>query len=134
MGGPLCLRELGQVCNIQRGEATGMGRLLREARFDPLHSRDCFKAVMQQYYLMLLGSRMRHNGKIVTWESLVTCGRLLGWSNVANSRFSVLAPEWEGKVELGVHMAFLRGRLCEGVRVEQTSFSTTFLFCSRVPG
>lgn len=105
MGGSLCLKELGQVCNIQRGEATGMGRLLREARFDPLHSRDCFKAVMQQYYPMLLGSPMRHNGKVVTWESLVTCGRLRGRSEVANSRFSGLAPEWEGKVEMGVWLS-----------------------------
>lgn len=136
MGGPSCLKEVGQVCKLQRGEATGTNGILREARFDLLHTRDRFKAVVQEYYLMLLGSRMRYDGRDITmtWKSLVTCGRLLGRSDVINSRFSSLASEWEGEVETGVHVAFLRGWLCGGVWVELTSFSTTFPFCSRVSG
>lgn len=70
MGGPLCFEELGQVCKIQREEATGMVEgILREGGFDQLHPRDrTLEAVMQQYYLMLLGSRMRHDGKVMTWK------------------------------------------------------------------
>lgn len=34
MGGPLCLKELGQVCKRQRGEIIGVGGILKEAEMD----------------------------------------------------------------------------------------------------
>lgn len=57
---------------------------------------------------------------------------MLGWSNLASSRFTSLASEWTDK-DMGMHAAFLRVRLCEGVWGELTSFSGTLSFCSRVP-
>jgi hypothetical protein len=70
---------------------------------------------------------MRHDGRV---EVFSDSGRLLGWSDATNSRFSGLAKRVGGGSRDGSTRGFPLGLACEGVWVELTSFSTTFPFCS----
>lgn len=80
MGGPLCLKELGQVRKRQRGETIGVGGILKEAGMDKPHLKGTFQGREAAILSKASGSSDE-----TRWESVLVltrkplCRRLLAW-------------------------------------------------------